>query len=396
MNSPSQPESGARQRGALRRPALILLTLVALCAGLAAGAWWLWVGRYAEDTDDAYVGARVVNITPLAGGTVVAVGADENDHVNAGQVLLRLDPADARIELDAREAQLGQAVRETRALFADNGVLQANVALREAELARAEDDLARRRAVRESGVVSEEEVRHAEVSATAARAALQSAREQLQVNRANTSGTTVATHPRVLGAAARVREAFLAARRGEVLAPVTGQIARRNVQVGQRLNPGTPALVLVPLDNLWVDANFKEGQLENLRIGQSAEVTADAYGSHVRYRGHVIGLGAGTGSAFALLPAQNATGNWIKVVQRVPVRIALDPADLKAHPLRVGLSTRVVVDIHDRSGPLVGTHDDNAPDNRTAVYDPVAREADARVAQIVAANLAGEAPARAR
>jgi membrane fusion protein (multidrug efflux system) len=216
--------------------------------------------------------------------------------------------------------------------------LAANVALREAEVARAEDDLRRRQGIATSGAVSSEELRHAEVAVAAARAARQAAREQLAANRSNTDGTTVAQHPNVQRAAARLREAFLAAQRGEVLAPIAGQVAKRNVQVGQRVQAGTPLMAVIPLDALWVDANFKEVQLARMRIGQPAAVTADIYGDKVVYHGRVAGLGAGTGAAFALLPAQNATGNWIKVVQRVPVRIEIDPADLKAHPLRVGLS----------------------------------------------------------
>ena len=384
----------ARQRGALRRPALIIAALLFLCAAAAAAAYWMLVARYYEDTDDAYVSGRVVSITPQVSGTVVAIGADETDTVAAGQMLVRLDPADARIALEGAQAQLAQAVRQTRTLYANNEVLQANVVQREAELARAEDDLQRRRGVSASGAVSAEEIRHAELGVTSARAALASAREQLASNRSYTGGTQVQNHPNVLAAAARVREASLAVRRGEIRAPVGGQIARRNVQVGQRLAPGASIMALVPMENLWVDANFKEVQLENLRIGQPVRVLADVYGSHVEYHGHVIGLGAGTGAAFALLPAQNATGNWIKVVQRVPVRIGLDPRELQEHPLRVGLSVRATVDVHERGGAQVSTHNEAAPDNLTAVFDGAEKDADALVARIIAANGGGAGAAR--
>jgi membrane fusion protein (multidrug efflux system) len=385
----ASPQPPKRQRGAVRRPALILTALVVVVLGLGAFAYWFLVGRNYEDTDDAYVGGRVVSITPQISGTVVAIGADETDTVSAGQMLVRLDPADAHIDLLEREAQLGQVVRETRALYANNDVLQANVALREAELERAKDDLARRISVRETGAVSEEEIRHAELTVATAKAALASAREQLLSNRSYTSGTQVANHPNVLAAAARVREAYLAVRRGEIVAPVSGQIARRNVQVGQRVAPGTAVLSLVPMDNLWVDANFKEVQLENMRIGQPVRIIADVYGGHVEYHGRLIGLGAGTGSAFALLPAQNATGNWIKVVQRVPVRIALDPKELHDHPLRVGLSIRATVDVRDRSGAVISAHNEASPDNDTHVYDSGEKDADALVTRIIARNSAG-------
>jgi len=375
-----------RQGGSMRRPALILTALILLLAAIGAGGYWLLVARNYEDTDDAYVGGRVVTITPQTGGTVIAIGADETDTVTAGQLLVRLDPADARIDLMGREAQLAQAVRETRTLYANNDVLQANVSLREAELERAEDDLQRRRAVRDTGVVSEEEIRHAELAVATGKAALASAREQLLSNRSFTAGTRVPSHPNVLAAAARVREAYLAVKRGEILAPVSGQIARRNVQVGQRVAPGAVLMALVPMDNLWVDANFKEVQLENMRIGQPVRIIADLYGSRMEYHGRIIGLGAGTGAAFALLPAQNATGNWIKVVQRVPVRIALDPKELREHPLRVGLSIRATVDVRNRGGALVSSHNEASPDNQTEVFDGSEHEAEALIQRIIASN----------
>jgi membrane fusion protein (multidrug efflux system) len=386
-----QTAAPKRQRGSVRRPALILTALVVIVVALGAFLYWLLVGRNYEDTDDAYVGGRVVSITPQTTGTVVAIGADETDTVSAGQMLIRLDPADAHIDLSQREAQLAQAVRETRALYSNNDVLQANIALREAELERARDDLQRRNSVRDSGAVSDEEIRHAELGVATAKAALASAREQLLSNRSFTAGTNVAGHPNVLAAAARVREAYLAVRRGEILAPVNGQIARRNVQVGQRVSPGTALLALVPMDNLWVDANFKEVQLENMRIGQPVKVIADVYGNHAEYHGRVIGMGAGTGSAFALLPAQNATGNWIKVVQRVPVRIALDPKELHDNPLRVGLSIRATVDVRDHSGAVISAHNDASPDNHTDVFDSGEKEADTLVARIIAGNNAANA-----
>ncbi len=390
--APTPATQDRRQRGSVRRPALILTAIVVLAVAIGAIGYYLLVGRYYEDTDDAYVNGRVVSITPMTGGTVVAIGADETDTVTPGQMLVRLDPNDARIELMGREAQLAQAVRETRTLYANNDVLQANVALREAELERANDDLQRRKSVQDLGVVSDEEIRHAELGVATATAALASARQQLLSNRSLTTGTQVTSHPNVLAAAARVREAFLAAKRGEIVAPVRGQIARRNVQVGQRLVSGTPIMALVPMENLWVDANFKEVQLEHMRIGQPVKVIADVYGSQVAFHGKIIGLGAGTGAAFALLPAQNATGNWIKVVQRVPVKIALDPKELREHPLRVGLSIRATVDVHNRDGAVVSAHDESSPDNRTQVYEGVDREADALVARIIASNLAGALP----
>ncbi len=384
---PAHTEPTAPASSPLRRPALRIAFSVFLLVAIGAAAYWFLIGRNYEDTDDAYVNGRVIPITPQVAGTVVTVGADTNDSVHAGQLLVRLDPADTRVALAAREAELAQAVRHTRSRFADNGALRAEVALRRAQLARADDDLRRRNAVRGTGAISQEDLRHAELAVATAHAALENAREQLRANLAYTRGTRVQTHPDVLAAAARVRAAYLDWKRTRILAPVAGQIARRSVQVGQRVAPGTPIMALVPMRNLWVDANFKEVQITRMRIGQPVRLIADLYGSHVRYHGRIIGFAAGTGAAFALLPAQNATGNWIKVVQRVPVRIAIDPDELRAHPLRVGLSVRATVDVRDDRGPLISLHNPAAPDDRTDVYAGALREADALVTKIVAANL---------
>jgi membrane fusion protein (multidrug efflux system) len=284
---------------------------------------------------------------------------------------------------------LAQTVREVRTLYASQAQASANVALREAELARTQDDLARRKALAGSGAVSAEEIRHAEIAVTAAKAAVAAAKEQLASGRALTEGTSVEQHPNVQRAAARVQEAMLAQTRSTLYAPVSGEVAKRSVQVGQRINPGAPVMAIVPLDQLWVDANFKESQLREMRIGQPVTLTADLYGSKVKYDGKVVGLSAGTGSAFALLPAQNATGNWIKVVQRVPVRIELDPKQLAAHPLRIGLSMHAEVDLHDRSGAPVGDSV-GKPGTLTAhaaAFTLANAASKTRIAAIIAANL---------
>ncbi|MGN6702441.1 MAG: HlyD family secretion protein, partial [Burkholderiaceae bacterium] len=229
---------------------------------------------------------------------------------------------------------------------------------------------------------------------SAARAAVAAAREQLASNQSLTEGTSVAQHPSVQRAAARFKEAYVNYKRIDLPAPVSGYIARRSVQVGQRIAPGTPLMSIVPLDRLWVDANFKEVQLREMRIGQPVTLTADVYGKDVTYHGTVEGMGAGTGSAFALLPAQNATGNWIKVVQRVPVRIKLDPKELDAHPLRVGLSMIADVDIHDQSGKMLSSVPNAAPQSATQVFARDDSEADALVARIIADNIGHEVRTR--
>jgi len=397
--APAVPESR-------RRPALIAVAAVTLLAGAAYGTYWATVLRYRESTDNAYVQAPLVQVTPQVGGTVLQVLADDTDVVKAGQPLVKLDPADAKLALERAEAQLAQTVREVRTLYANNASLDANIQLREADVkrvqadvAKAQEDVNRRKPLVATGAVGGEEMKHAETALAsaqsqlaAAQSALAAAREQAASNRALTEGTTVEHHPNVERAAAAVREAFLALQRCELPAPVSGQIARRTVQVGQRVAAGSPLMAIVPLDQAWVEANFKEVQLRDMRIGQKVMLTADLYGNKVEYEGRVQGLGAGTGAAFALLPAQNATGNWIKVVQRVPVRIELDGKQLVDHPLRVGLSMEATVDTGDTHGaPLTAVAAVPRSTTTTTVFDVQEQAADKRVQQIVHTNLGGHA-----
>jgi membrane fusion protein (multidrug efflux system) len=375
-----------------RKVALIaILVVFALGCAIWAGWWWL-AGQWAETTDDAYVGGNVVQVTPQAAGTVVAVRADDTDFVKAGDELVRLDQADARVALEQAEANLARAVRQVRVLYATDGQLGAAAAQRETELARAQQDLARREQAAADGAVSREEIAHARDAIAGAQASLAAAREQLRANRALTEGTTVAQHPEVSAAAAKVHEAFIAFARTSLPAPVSGFIAKRSVQVGQRVSAGTPLMAVVPLDQVWVDANFKESQLADVRVGQTAAVTADLYGSRVEYHGRIAGFGAGTGAAFALLPAQNATGNWIKVVQRLPVRVVLDPKEIAAHPLQIGLSLRVAIDTRDRSGARLPEVARAPTAQETSVFDAPERKAAERIARIIQDNGGGKPP----
>lgn len=374
-------------------------------AGLSYGGYEWYAGRNQESTDNAYVQGNVIQITPQIGGTVTAILADDTDFVKAGQPLVKLDAADAKMTLDLAEANLAQAVRQVRNLYANNTTLEAQISVRDSDISKAQneidrlrDDLARRQSIAGMGAVSAEEIAHvqaqisqAQTALVSAQAASLAARNQLLSARTLTDNTQVQNHPSVVAAAAKVREAFLTLHRATLPAPVDGYIAKRTVQLGQRIAPGTPLMSVVALGAPWVDANFKEVQLRNIRIGQAATLTADVYGKKVEYQGTVVGMGAGTGAAFSLLPAQNATGNWIKVVQRVPVRIALDPAQVRAHPLRIGLSMEVTVDVTLQDGKSLAEGGQAASAVQTDVYEVLDGQATAEIQRVIANNMGGKA-----
>ncbi|MDB5838120.1 MAG: emrA [Herminiimonas sp.] len=388
MNAPSQTTETPSPSNGRRRRLLVIVTIAVAIALIAYGIWWATFARHYESTDDAYVAGNVVQVTPQVGGTVLSIHADDTELVAAGKPLIELDQSDARVALEQAQAQLGQAVREVRTLFSNNGALNANVTLRTAEMQRARSDLARRQELIGTGAVSAEDVAHARSALQSAESALLAAREQLASNRVLTDRTSVAEHPNVRRAAGQVQAAYLALSRSVLPAPITGYVARRSVQVGQRVAPGTPLLSIVPLDALWVDANFKEVQVAHMRIGQPVALHSDLYGSDVVYHGKVAGLSAGTGAAFALLPPQNASGNWIKIVQRIPVRIELDPKELAQRPLRIGLSMRAKVDIERAEGTSLtaGAPARTAPAYKTTVFDAAGKEADALITRIIAEN----------
>jgi membrane fusion protein (multidrug efflux system) len=399
-----------------RRRVLTVLGVAALLA-LGVAVYWYVFQRNNVYTDNAYVGGNIVQVTPQVGGTVVSIHTDDTQLVSEGQALVQLDQTDAQASLKAAEAALGNAVRSVRELYAREGVARSVLAVRRADIARARAEVdrakadeiraaaeyERRQALVAKGFVSGENLQNAKSAldaASAQRAAAESAlaesgatltqaQHELTSTQVLVDATDVANHPRVQQAAAGVREAYLALARTAILAPVSGYVARRSVQLGQRVAAGTPLMSIIPAEKMWVDANFKESQLADVRIGQPVKLTADLYGGSVDYDGRVVGLSAGTGAAFALLPPQNATGNWIKIVQRVPVRVALDPHELRDHPLRIGLSMRVTVDTHDRSGPVLATQAQPDPPYTTDVYANQAHEADALIAKIVRANLGG-------
>jgi membrane fusion protein (multidrug efflux system) len=371
-----------------RRAIMLGITALFVVAGLAYGAYYLLVLSKRVETDNAYVGGNLVNVSSQVSGSVVEIRADETQLVQAGTEIIRLDPSDAQVALAQAEARLGTAVRQERERYATVQQLEAVVDQRKVALRTAQEDLARRLPLAASQIVSGEDVAHARRAVDEAKAALDVAEKQAQAARVAVAGVAPQQHPNVLAAKADYLSAWLAARRNAIVAPVTGYVAKRSVQVGARITPGTPLLTIVPVNQLWVDANFKESELRDIRVGQAVTVEADIYDSDVRFHGRVLGLSAGTGSAFSLLPAQNATGNWIKVVQRVPVRISLDPKELAAHPLRVGLSATVDVDITNKQGNALGMVAQPVASYETSVLSQPLQEARSATEAIVARNLA--------
>ncbi|MEI9887125.1 MAG: efflux RND transporter periplasmic adaptor subunit [Rhizomicrobium sp.] len=342
----------AHQNGARRRW-LIILGAVVLAAGVLYGLYWFFYARHFQTTDDAYVGGDIVAVTSQEPGAVIALHADNTQGVRRGELLVELDPIKAKVAVQAAEADLARTVRAVRTAFLKVNELRARQAAAQVALVQAQSD-SHRRAIAGSAV-SSEELAHARDAVTATQAGLRSAQSALEQGIADVRGTSVATHPDVLAAIARLRHAMIVLAHMRLSAPVDGVVAQRTAQLGQQIAPGMPLMAVVPLDGVWVDANFKEVQLRDIRVGQPVTVTADAYGGGVVFHGKVAGLAAGSGSAFALLPPQNASGNWIKIVQRVPVRIELDPRDLREHPLRIGLSVSVSIDVRDTSGSAVAS-----------------------------------------
>lgn len=387
-NAPSAQKASHSRK---RKTWLTILAVLVIVGGLGVWAWHELYGRWSESTDDAYVNGNVVEITPLTTGTVVSIGADDGDLVHEGQVLLNFDPSDAEVGLQSAEANLARTVRQVRGLYSNVDGMKAQVAAQKAEVQKAQENFSRRRNLAAGGAISQEELSHARDDLASAQSALNSAKQQLASSSALVDDTVVSSHPEVQAAAAQLRQAYLAHARTTLIAPVTGYVAKRTVQLGQRVQPGTALMAVIPLNQLWIDANFKETQLRQMRIGQPVDIETDLYGSSVKFSGTVDSLGAGTGSAFALLPAQNATGNWIKIVQRVPVRIHINAEELAQHPLRIGLSTLVEVNLHDQSGPVLAQQPPQKASFTTNVYERQLADADALIEQLVHANSAAAA-----
>ncbi len=362
------PQQPVKKKGKRRR-LLLLLTLLFIIIAVAWGIYWFLVLRHFEETDDAYVAGNQVQIMAQVSGSVTKVWADNTDYVQKGDVLVTLDETDAQQAFEKAQTELASSVRQTRQQMINSKQLQANINVQKTALSQAQTDLNRRVPLGSANLIGREELQHARDAVASAQAQLDVAIQQYNANQAMILGTRLEDQPAVKQAATEVRNAWLALQRTKIVSPLTGYVSRRSVQPGAQISPTTPLMAVVPATNLWVDANFKETQLAHMRIGQSVTVVSDVYGDDIKYTGKVVGLDMGTGSAFSLLPAQNATGNWIKVVQRLPVRIELDQKQLTDHPLRIGLSTLVTVDTTNRDGQMLANQARKNP-----AYESNARE----------------------
>jgi membrane fusion protein (multidrug efflux system) len=379
----SSPVDPAQPKASYRPQLLLILGIALLMATL--GIWYL-LGLGAESTDDAYVDGNIVQVTSQVSGTVTVISGDNTDHVDAHSPLVTLNAVDAEIQFERAKSNLARAVRQARTQYYQVQQLEAEVSQRQNDVNKAQDDVRRRSQLAASGAVSREEISHAEEVLKNALAGLDGTRHALAVRLAMVDNTTLRTHPDVLVAAANLRDACIALHRSQIYSPVTGVITKRSVQVGQRINPGVALMSVVPIDQVWVNANFKESQIQDLRIGQPVVLRADAYSRNVIFHGSIVGLDAGTGSAFSLMPAQNATGNWIKVTQRVPVRIALQPQEIADNPLRLGLSMRVSVDTNDTSGQVLNKKTPAQPAYSTNIFENELKDANDVVEQVISAN----------
>ena len=372
----SETTQNTPPREAKRKRQLLGLGVLVILLAAGAGGYWYFHASHFVSTDNAYAAVEIAQVTPSVGGTISEVLVTDTQAVKQGDVLVRIDQTDARLALAQAEADLGRATRRVKGFVANDGSLAAQIAAREADeqraaaqlaaaeadFARAKIDLSRREALSASGSVSGEELTRAKNAFAGAEANLAAARAaaaQAKANRTTAlssreanavliAGTNEETNPEVAFARARRDQAAVDLERTVIRAPVDGIVAKRQVQLGQRVQPGMPLLAVVPVQEIYVNANFKEVELRKVRIGQKVELYADLYGSSIRYQGVVEGFSAGSGAAFSAIPAQNATGNWIKVVQRLPVRIRLDPKELEAHPLKVGLSMHAEIDTREQ------------------------------------------------
>lgn len=381
QNSPQSANKKKKRKGAL-----LLLAALFILIGVAWLVYWFMVLRHFQETDDAYVAGNQVQIMAQVPGSVNKVWFEDTDYVKKGDVLVTLDKTDAEQAFEKAQNALATSVRQTHQLIINNRQYQATIELRKTALAQAQADLKRREPLGAANLIGREDLQHARDAVASAKAQLDVAEQQLNANQAMILNTSLENQPAVKQSAAELRDAWLALKRTDIVSPIDGFVSRRSVQVGAQISTSTPLMAIVPATHLWVDANFKETQLADVRIGQPATVVSDIYGDDIVYQGKVVGLDMGTGSAFSLLPAQNATGNWIKVVQRLPVRIELDPKEVEKHPLRIGLSTLVKIDTSNVEGPVLATQARKTPAYESNALMLDLAPANQLIADIIRAN----------
>lgn len=370
-----------------RRRRLIAVTTVILLACLAYfGRWW-YLNRDWVTTDDAFVTGHLISVNAQTEGTVVDILAEDTQRVRQGQVLVRLDGVRARIDLQQAEAELAETLRNIATLNASIDTLQQRIVARRAALAQVRHDLHRYQQAAREGAVAEQQVQNARDRIRELQADIAAINAEKSGVEAQMLGASVERHPAVEKAKSRLRRAYLAYHRRNIVAPVSGFIAKRKVQVGDLVAAGAPLMVVVPLDDLWIEANFLETQIADIRPGQTAEIRIDAYGDEFLYHGRVLGLTPGTGSSFALLPTDNSSGNFIHIAERVPVRIALDTGELRQKPLQPGLSTLTRVNISEAGEPMLESEVTTAgAAYRTDVFSDELQGVEQIIAKIVAAN----------
>lgn len=336
-----------------RKKALAYFVTILLILAVIAGLYWFFFVRNYEETEDAYVAGNQVMISAQVSGNVRQIKVDNMDFVHAGDVLLVLDDTDLKLNFAQAQDNLASAVRQIEQLGFTVKQLQAMLNAKLTALNKAKGDLQRREQLAKTGSIDKESLQHAKEAVALAEADWQATQNQLAANQALLKGLPLREQPEVKKAVSALTLAWLNLQRSQILSPVEGYVARRSVQVGQKVAAGSPLMAVISTQQMWLDANFKETQLRKMRIGQPVRVVFDLYGDDVKFDGKVSGIEMGTGSAFSLLPAQNATGNWIKVVQRVPVRIDLDPEQMKKYPLRIGLSANVEVNVAETQGEVL-------------------------------------------
>jgi membrane fusion protein (multidrug efflux system) len=370
-----------------RNKVLLKIALVLLLLALLAFIYWSFFIRFHESTDDAYVNGNIVNVMSPQQGTVTTIYTDNTDFVQQGQLLLELDPTLYQLTFEQAQVELALAVREVQQLYETVQQRKADLSLKEADLKRAQEDFDSRNSLRDTQAISVEDLNHAQANLNIAKATTNLSQHELNGAIAAIGTTNLEEHPSIQNKVIALKQAYVNLKRCKILAPATGFVSQRKVQIGEWVSTTRALLSIIPLEQIWVDANFKETELSDIRIDQPVTIESDMYGSSVLYHGKILGILAGTGSVFSLIPPQNATGNWIKIVQRVPVRIALDPEELKQNPLVLGLSAYVVVDTKNQSGERLASKPIYAPIFTTSVYDVPMEPVQELIQTIIQSNL---------